>query len=120
MYRRERAGAAASRMATRTDVQDDLSVMGQKSRLAARLHGCTYRRCTAKSETHAGIRTPNLTLRRGTPYPLGHAGLMPVAVVLQPSVYIPPTWRSFVSKSLLPRAMFLFGAASLVGALDSC
>jgi hypothetical protein len=42
MQRRERAGAAASRMATRTDVQDhvqdDLSVLGQKGTHAAR--GC--------------------------------------------------------------------------------
>ena len=56
-----------------------------------------------KKNTHGGTRTPNLWFRRPTPYPLGHAGFMPVEE-LQNNVYtneIEQSKSSFFKKLVL-------------------
>ena len=50
--------------------------------------------------THDGTRTHNLTLRRGTPYPLGHAG----CVVQNKFVLVPE--EILLSLRLVPRIIY--------------
>ena len=48
---------------------------GSTKHFAPVRRGNNCKSCNSSLDTHDGTRTHNLALRRGTPYPLGHAGI---------------------------------------------